>query len=246
MRNKLIKAFLFFSLVGHVSLANASLIDLTTWENDGQGSWAVQGVNNDSVIQSINGQPTVFFKDGNLARNTAISGEITVKTTGDDDYIGFVLGYSDNELLSNSSDYWLIDWKQGNQGSASRGLALSHVTNGASGNFWNHSNGVSEIARGSVLGNTGWLDNTKYTFDIIHTASLIQVSVNGNVELSVTAADAGVAEFTNGAYGFYNYSQSQVLYAGLEERKVESIPEPTSLAIFALGVLGLSSRRFKK
>lgn len=233
---------------------NAALIDLSTWQHDGQGTWTTQGVNNDSVFQSVNGQPTVFFEDGSNARNTAISGEITVQTTGDDDFIGFVLGYQDNEVTSNGSDFWLIDWKQGNQPSggstALAGLALSHVTNGSVENyFWGHHTGISEIARGSSLGNTGWADNTTYSFDIIHTASLIQVKVDGNIELSVSAAQAGVAEFNDGAYGFYNYSQSSVLYAGLEERVIDppsqGVPEPTTLAIFGLGLLGLASRKLK-
>ena len=153
--------------------------------------------------------------------------------------------------MSNSADYWLIDWKQGNQGTASRGLALSHVTDGSVADyFWGHYNGVSEIARGLNLGDTGWVNFTTYSFDIIHTAALIQVEVNGNVELSVTAAQAGISEFNDGAYGFYNYSQSNVLYAGLEERVIDpqppGIPEPTTLAIFGLGLFALASRKLKK
>jgi hypothetical protein len=247
MKSKLLGTCLLLGATSLVNVANAGLIDLSSWEHDGQGTWAVQGANNDSVYQSVNGQPTIFFNDGSMARDTAISGEITVQTTGDDDFIGFVLGYSNDELTSGFADYWLIDWKQGNQGAASRGLALSHVSAGvATADFWGHGSSVNEVARGTTLGDLGWGDNTKYTFDIVHTASLIQVSVNGNIEMSVSAADAGVAEFNDGAYGFYNYSQSNVLYSGLEERIVTSVPEPTTFAIFALGLIGLTSRRLSK
>ena len=245
------KAAIASLLIG-TGVANAALIDLSSWEHDGNGTWSTQGSNDDSVLQSINGAPTVFFEDGNNARNTAISGNIRVGSTTDDDFVGFVLGYQNDELNSASADYWLIDWKQGNQPSggstALAGLALSHVTNGSVENyFWGHHTGINEIARGSNLGSTGWVVGTTYSFDIIHTASLIQVKVDGNVELSVSAATAGVTEFSDGAYGFYNYSQDNVLYSGLEERVVSnSVPEPTSLAILSLGLIGFVSRKLKR
>lgn len=248
----LIKALSASLLIGS-GVANAALIDLSTWEHDGNGTWATQGVNNDSVLQSINGQPTVFFENGSNARDTAISGNIQVGSTSDDDFVGFVLGYQNDELSSASADYWLVDWKQGNQSyggsTALAGLALSHVTDGSVENyFWGHHTGIDEIARGSNLGSTGWVVGTTYSFDIIHTASLIQVKVDGNVELSVSATTAGVSEFNDGAYGFYNYSQNNVLYSGLEERVIitNSVPEPTSLAILSLGLIGFASRKFKK
>lgn len=241
------KAAIASLLIGS-GAANAALIDLSTWQHDGSGTWNTQGINNDSVLQSQNGQPTVFFQNGSNARNTAISGNIKVGSSSDDDFVGFVLGYQDNELNNASADYWLIDWKKGNQSTASRGFALSRVTNGATvSNFWDHTSGVQEIARGLNLGDTGWANNVSYSFDIIHTASLIQVKVNDVLELSVSAVQAGVTEFTDGAYGFYNYSQDNVLYSGLEERVVNnSVPEPTSLAILSLGLLGFVSRKLKK
>ena len=53
--------------------------------------------------------------------------------------------------------------------------------------------------------------------------------------------------FNTGKFGFYNYSQSQVRYTGFTEDKSPStVPEPSTLAIFALGLIGLASRRFKK
>jgi len=253
MKYQIIKTIFISSALLASSITSAALIDLSTWQHDGQGAWGTQGVNDDSVYQTSNTPtPTVFFEDGSNARNTAISGEIKVNTSSDDDFVGFVLGYQDNELSSSAADFWLIDWKQISQnyapygGASSLGLALSHVTNSSTANFWTHTgNGITETTRGTTLGNIGWTDYATYSFDIIHTASLIEVKVNGNVELSVSAADAGVSEFTDGAYGFYNYSQSNVLYSGITQEVVEA-PEPTTLAIFALGLMGLASRRFKK
>ncbi len=73
-------------------LASAAPVDLTSWIAEGQGNWSVQS-GGDTVFQSTNGQPTVFFEDGSNARGTQLSGEITVKTTSDDDFIGFFLAY---------------------------------------------------------------------------------------------------------------------------------------------------------
>jgi len=236
-----------------MSSVNAAPVDLSGWGSEGQGNWAVQAGNN-SVFQSQNGQPTVFFETGSNSLNTALSGTIEVQTASDDDFIGFVLGYQAGELSSSNTDYWLIDWKQSNQfyngGTGSAGLALSHVTDSSNANsftdFWGHTGGVNEIARATSLGATGWSDNTEYLFDLTFTNNLIEVYVDNILELSVTAADAGVSQFNDGAFGFYNYSQSRVLYAGIQQNAV--VPEPSILALFGLGIfgLGLSRRKMKK
>ena len=74
-------------------------VDLSGWTDDGGGNWVLQA-GNDSVLQTINGQPTVFYEAGSTAQGTALSGEITVQTTGDDDFIGFVLGYQAGNLAA--------------------------------------------------------------------------------------------------------------------------------------------------
>ncbi|MDX2368639.1 MAG: PEP-CTERM sorting domain-containing protein [Colwellia sp.] len=228
-------------------------VDLSTWQSDGAGNWNLQS-GNDSVFQSTNGDPTVFFESGSNAQGTQISGSIQVTSSSDDDFIGFVLGYQDNELSSASSEFLLIDWKQQDQNLSSTvigldGLAISKVNGAGTFNeFWGHTGPVSEIARATNLGSTGWVDNQAYMFDIVFTSNMVQVYVDSSLEISITAADAGVASFSDGAVGFYNSSQASVLYAGITEQIVtqQPVPEPSTLAIFALGMIGLASRRFKK
>jgi len=240
--------------------AHAAAVDLSGWKENGHpnnsaGTWTVQGGGNDSVFQSINGRPTVFFNDGNNAQGKELAGEITVETTADDDFIGFALGYQDGEINSASADFWLIDWKQGNQDGQTAGLALSHVfgdlssglNTGTSGDWWQHSGPINEKLRASTLGTTGWADNVTNEFTLEFTSSLIKVSVNGTTELEYTSSDNGGVAFTDGSFGFYNFSQTNVRYAGITEDVAPSapVPLPASLPLMlaGLGAFALFRRR---
>ena len=238
-------------------------VDLTGWTENGlrgnndAGNWTVQP-GNDEVLRTFNGQPSAFFAPGANDQGSALRGTIRVETSSDDDFIGFILGYQDAEFNSTSADFWLIDWKQGDQSLAQNlavdGLALSHVTgdvaNTLSANdFWEHTGTVNEVQRGLSLGSTGWVDNTEYDFDLSFTDSLIEVKVNGTTELSYTSALNGGNPFTDGAFGFYNYSQSNVRYAGLTEEVLppaSPIPLPASLPLLLAGIGGLAFLRRRK
>ncbi|MFK7915252.1 MAG: hypothetical protein AB8B93_15170 [Pseudomonadales bacterium] len=252
--------------------AHAMPVDLSGWQSEQHtrtssatnsgANWTVQGANNDSVFQSVNGRPTVFFDPLADAQGTALSGEITVETNSDDDFVGFVLGYETGEINSTASDFILIDWKQGTQpnggdGTADEGLAISHVTSASGEGLWGRETsntpvGVREIARATNLGDTGWVDNQTYSFDLVFTSSLIQVLVDDILELSITAAEAGLTGFADGSFGFYNYSQSSVRYAGISESIVidpdpdpdpNPVPGPAPLGLLLLGAAALQARR---
>ncbi len=158
--------------------AHAAPVDLSTWTDEevvgDQGSvtsdWVVQNAPaNDAVLQGDNSAPSFFFEPGTNSQGLALSGKIEVLPPdlgfNDDDFIGFVLGYDSGENDSASANFVLIDWKQadqdfgpGNPGLA--GLALSLVTDTTGGelDFWTHTGGVTEVARATNLGSTGWVD----------------------------------------------------------------------------------------
>lgn len=232
--------------------ALAAPVDLTSWSAEGGGTWVVQP-GNTSVLQTVNGNPTVFYGPGN-AQGRKLSGTIRVGTTGDDDFIGFVLGFQPGDLAAGPTDFILVDWKQLDQGGffgcvARDGLAISRVTTGlptTNRGAWCHdADGVTELQRAANLGSTGWLDNTTYTFDLEFTATNIKVFVNGVEELDLDGS------FENGRFGFYNYSQASVLYAGIEEDPLpdpdpDPVPAPAALALFGLGAASLGLRALRR
>lgn len=227
----------------------AAPVDLSGWTAEGSAhNWIVAGDNN-SVLQTVNGAPTVFHNNSD-SQGKKLSGTISVGNNWDDDYIGFVLGYNAGDLASTATDFILVDWKKGNQnwsnwGVGQTGLSISHVSSrlledrGA----WAHDSayGVTELERATTLGSTGWANNTVYSFDLTFTSSLIEVFVNGSKELSITGS------FADGSFGFYNFSQENVTYAGIEEDDLppSAIPVPAALPLLGggLAMLGLLRRK---
>lgn len=202
-------------------------IDLNKWTVDGTNSnWGIQDQQN-SVLQTVNGNPTFFCSDFTAFEND-LAGVITVVTTSDDDFIGFALGYESGDLTNPNADFLLVDWKQNNQSASGafgrRGFALSRITGIVSSlinSFWSHEDQIpgvfEELARGITLGDIGWEDNVEYTFRFLYTSTGLKVFVNDVLEIDMAGT------FPNGKFCFYNYSQAFVRYSGITQRP---IPDP--------------------
>jgi hypothetical protein len=238
------------------SFAAAAPVDLNDWTAEsypavagfGAGVWTVN-LDGSAVFQSVNGQPTIFYSDFD-SHNTDVTGRIQVSANaGDDDYIGFVLGFDPSDTTNAGADYLLVDWKQLNQPfdfgapsttpgtTAFEGLAVSRVTGiPFADEMWGHVDqagnplgGLTELQRGATLGNTGWDHGTEYEFRFIFTPTNLQVFVDGVQQIDIDGA------FANGRLGFYNFSQASVTYSAFTVDPAPT-PEPGTLMLLGMGV----------
>lgn len=255
------------------SYSTPILIDLSAWSEEGPGGgvWSLSGDNN-SVFQSVNSPTPTFFISDNPFINSTFTGSITVSAgAGDNDFIGFVFGYnapfSGNSDASTDLDFILFDWKQADQSpGAEEGFHLIKVDGDFSNNtlthasgssaFWTHDEsdadpGEFEILASDTTAGTGWQHGVSYDFELTYQSNLIEIILNGgNFSEQTIFSVAGI--FDAGSFGFYNYSQTNVTYAGIGEQVApnclddptlpgcgQTIPEPNSVFLFTLGLLGL-------
>ncbi len=151
----------------------ATPVDLTQFSEEGPGGgvWTLQN-GNTSVFQSVNSSTPTFFISDNPFINNKFTGTLKVEEAGgDNDFIGFVFGYkqpfSGNGDAATDFDFILFDWKQGDQGAATRGFHLSrvvgdfstpndpqidHGNTGATNPFWSH---VDDVDANSSFTNLG-------------------------------------------------------------------------------------------
>lgn len=170
-------------------------------------------------------QQGIFYSDFDFGSCQII--EIPVRPTGDDDYIGFILGWQPGFSTNIDAEYLLIDWKAGDQFfdfptpdslcsppvTAFTGLALSRVFGTPNRNeLWGHldldstgcspePSGVIELTRGMTLGSTPWVSTQTYIFKIEYSSNHLKVWVDDVLQFDETGT------FPQGRIGAYCFSQ---------------------------------------
>lgn len=240
--------------------AESAIIDLSGWsvvqynQNDqGAANWVLSG-GNTVARQTLNADSSILLSDFD-ATDTVINGTWKVDSGSDDDFMGFVFGYQ------NSGKFYLFDWKQGTQdggtgyGLAEQGMSIKTVNFSTMGVpearlLWPTAGGST--ANGSVTSlyhnTTSYNDFTDYNFHLeFHPGQFtIEVRQGVNLLLSTTLNDN---TYTSGKFGFYNYSQDNVVYQGFtldSAPPVSSVPEPASLAIWGIGALGCAIAGYRR
>ena len=174
-------------------------------------NWAKDLANN-IATQTVNADASFLLSDFDLSR-AQMDGTWRVDTTSDDDFIGFVFGYQDSE------HFYVFDWKKGSQndslGFAERGMSVK-VFNADSTltgrDFWPTAGNGTRVR--TLYHNTiPWQTAINYQFTLQFHPGRIKITVRqGETVLAdITVNDS---TYTNGRFGFYNYSQSQVKYSG--------------------------------
>lgn len=243
------KNFFYILLLFAVSIAvyaDTIPVNLTSWTKEGpsaNGTWNVAGDGN-SVTQTINGNPT-FFLNPTAFIDKSFDGTFRVNDTGDDDYIGFVFGWQ------SINSFYLFDWKKGLQDGSQPGFTLAYVTGGSTAiPFANHhlnQTGYQVLATSTGTGK-GWAANTNYTFKLTYNTNSFKIEVNGNTIFYYGGT------YSEGKFGFYNYSQASVVYSGFTEAEAQApvepppslppgVPEPGTFLLLGLAGLFLYLRK---
>jgi subtilisin-like proprotein convertase family protein len=204
-------------------------IDLTTWTPIQYGpfgqppaNWVVTASN--EVVQMVNADGSIFLSPFALA-NDNIQGTWRVDTDQDDDFMGFVFGFQD------TSHFYLFDWKQVDQVHPSGAISAAGMTVKAIhadsplvvADFYETFPLNTNRVRTLYHNNMPWAEFTDYGFQLQFFPGhfIITVSQGPTVLVTITIADN---TYTNGQFGFYNFSQGMVRYRSFTRQSLDLPP----------------------
>lgn len=196
-----------------------------------------------SVFQTVNNTAGTMFlvtNDVNVINRT-VWGTLRIETRhtdldgncsptcatneNDNDWIGFAVGYRNESGAPAFPERYIgFTWNRDSgatspyqlpAGTAAEGIFLVRAAPpdaegdpvGAGATIVDSDTGVGK----------GWRYDVDYQFRILYTTDLIRVYINDVLRLEATAAQAGVAGFEAGQFGFTNASQANVLFGNVLE-----------------------------
>ncbi len=204
--------------LGSVPTGSGDLVNLGPWttkqyelNSQPDAVWQ-KDLPTNTVTQIVNADAAILLSDFNFS-NGQMDGTWRVNTTTDDDFIGFVFGYQ------NSEHFYLFDWKKADQndplGFAERGMSVKVV------NASSPLTGATSGRRPATAHACARSSTTPFPGSALPTTSSPCDSMPGEIKITVKQGATVLADitvndstYTNGLFGFYNYSQEQVRYSG--------------------------------
>jgi len=203
----------------------------TTWNvKRSPGSAGANG----AVYTDSNHRPSLYCSD-TQAIGTRMEGKIKVEA-GDDDFIGWSVGFNpgSNDWNNDSSFWYLIDWKAGNQGigsrwnncgsgslnPADRGISVSEITGAPKeSELWSHTDlgcntgTINEIQTGINFGDrnsaaSAWRRSREYSWSLEVRRDSFELSIDGQKEIIVANANIDATS----PICFYGFSQEDVYF----------------------------------
>ena len=142
-----------------------------------------------------------------------------------------------------------MTWKKGNLGGWDAGLSLWHVTGNINSGPWflsNNKSFMNEAQSGNNFGDTSWNKNTSYSFDITYREGVIAVFIDEELEIAISAKDAGVDSFEDGGFAYFNFSQDNVYYHNVNYDEIDKVIDQgqqdaitSAVPVQGAGVMGL-------
>lgn len=186
----------------------------------GKGDWVV-APNELSALQVNNTDTGTIALFGVQSQVGTYQFSMIAETTQDDDLMGFVLGFDENEQsLGSDGEYLLVDWQKNSQvfggdRVVTEGMRLLHVTRAVSSTL-HESDSVRLLTRATTLADTGWEAFAENRVQVTYREDSLVVYINGVVEFSVTPQDFP-GEFDNdrfpgGDIGFFARSLENVRF----------------------------------
>ncbi|MCM8529692.1 MAG: DUF4347 domain-containing protein [Lentisphaeraceae bacterium] len=158
-----------------------------------------------------NSGPSIFYSDFVMDTKNTYTGSMTINPATDDDMVGFVLGYSEDDI-NNSDGFMLIDWKKyfqnhSSMGDSPNGLRTTFVDGqGISNNDLWQRDQLGQNVLANNLGSSAY-SHQDYLIDFVYSEDSLKVYVDSVLEFDLTPSDFGIDAFPSGSLGYYTFTQ---------------------------------------
>ena len=210
------------------------------------GNWVV-AADGSYVDQTINGNPTFFVSPESLInREFGGTFEVRTTADDDYIGIVFgYQSPTGNTTSDTDQQFFSFAWKQLAQSGDPPGMFLGYAngTNALAFGGFNNNSSTYTFIQENTTSPAGWVDNRVYDFNLLYNSDRIKIDIQDGVtgsrfETPQTVFDVSLAEvnaalqantsngaggepafteFPSGNFGFFNYSQQSVRYAGITE-----------------------------